>query len=153
MLFRSYRSSDRTDLVRIFQSNCPKYFASHEEGEFLEFLDLDADANYLVVERDGQLIGCGGHCTRTDQHSINWAMFENLQLGPKGLLQAALALFEELENRILAEGKYYDLHISTSQWMVPLFRRLGFEVLEVIPNGFGPQLDKIKMKKPMQKPQ
>jgi|GEM_PF-1606618 len=147
MLFRSYRNSDHSTLVDVFLSNCPKYFGFEEKPEFIDFLDRYTDANFLVVEIDGRVIGCGGHYTKGDAHRIAWAMFERHSLGPRNLLQAALALYREMEQRMLVEGKYFDVHITTSQWMAPLFGRLGFEVVEVIPQGITADLDAYNMKK------
>jgi hypothetical protein len=39
-----------------------------------------------------------------------------------------------------------EITLATSQYTVPFYAQLGFEVLDIIPSGFAPKLDKYEMK-------
>ncbi|MBB3699836.1 N-acetyltransferase [Flammeovirga yaeyamensis] len=148
MQFRSYQSEDKNDILKIFHSNCPKYFDVNDEEYLIDFLDNYTDENYLVVENsNGEIIGCGGHYTKEDRHGIAWVMFESGSLGAPNLITIAKAFYGEMENRIIKEGKNLPIYINTTQLMEKLFNYFGFETYEKIKDGFGEGLDEFKMKK------
>ncbi|NLS14868.1 GNAT family N-acetyltransferase [Vibrio sp. SM6] len=147
MKFRRYHSEDKQDLIDILLSNCPKYFIETDQSDLIDFLDNYADENYLVVESNGKIIGCGGHFTKGHAHGIAWVMFGQGTLGPRQLLSVADTFYREIENRIKSEGHLYDIHISTTQKMENLFNRYGFETVEITKNGFGQGLHQYDMVK------
>ncbi len=147
MKFRTYNPKDQQALVDILLSNCPKYFIESDQSDLIDFLDNYADDNYLVVEAQDQIIGCGGHYTKGNIHGIAWVMFHNGSLGHRQLLPIADKFFREIESRILAEGNFYDIHISTTQLMEKLFNRYDFQTVSVVENGFGQGLHQYDMVK------
>lgn len=151
--FRSYDPKDKSRIIEIFYSNCPKYFDPNDEADLIDFLDNYADDNYLVVNRNHQLIGCGGHFTKEQTHGIAWTMFERNALGTKDLKSVADRFYREIEGRILAEGKNYNILVNTTQLMEKLFNSYGYETYEIIENGFGHNLHEYKMRKPLSKPE
>ena len=72
MKIRTYEKTDKGAILRIFRSNCPKYFDPNDEQDLVFFLDNYADENYLVAVENDQVIGCGGHYTKAEQHGIAW---------------------------------------------------------------------------------
>ncbi|CAM3626760.1 GNAT family N-acetyltransferase [Parendozoicomonas haliclonae] len=147
MEVRPYTNNDKAAILRIFHSNCPKYFDASEEPGLIDFLDNYTDENYLVALEDGEVIGCGGHYTKGDKHAIAWAMFQHGSIGPRRLLKVAQWFYGEMEKRMLAHGQRFDVYINTTQLMVSLFSRFGFKAYETIPDGFGKGLDEVKMVK------
>lgn len=147
MTFKSYQSKNKTRLLEIFRSNCPKYFDPNDEAEFADYLDKYTDENYLVCYQNDQIIGCGGHYTKAKTHRIAWTMFERHGIGHNNLLFIADKFFAEIQNRITKENKGYFIHINTTQLMEKLFNRYGFTTYLVIKDGFGLGLDEYKMKK------
>lgn len=57
------------------------------------------------------------------------------------------AFFSEILNRILEEGKGFDIYINTTQLLEKLFNRYGFKTFQIIEDGFGDGLNELKMKK------
>ncbi|WP_223241251.1 N-acetyltransferase [Flammeovirga sp. EKP202] len=146
--FKTYNPSHKEKIIAIFHSNAPKYFDLEDESYLIDFLDNYTDENYLVVENnDGDIIGCGGYYTKEDRHGIPWVMFQQGSIGASNLLQVADTFYNEIESRIIAEGKMYPIHINTTQLMEKLFNRYGFVTYEKIKDGFGKGLDEYKMKK------
>lgn len=150
MKYRPYSASDKEDLLRIFHSNCPKYFDHNDENDFIDFLDNYTDHNYLVVLINGKIIGCGGHYTKKTVHGIAWVLFERKALGTRNLLTIADQFYKKIEANIITEGALFDIHINTTQLMEQLFNRYGFITYETIKDGFGKGLDEYKMKKTLQ---
>ena len=149
--FRSYNPNDRSRILRIFHSNCPKYFEPGDQQDLIDFLDNYADDNYLVAVRDQQIIGCGGHFTKKQNHGIAWTMFERNAVGISALKIVADQFYQEIERRIVDEGKYYDILINTTQLMENLFNQYGFNTYEIIENGFGKNMHEYKMRKSLSK--
>ncbi|WP_020532956.1 hypothetical protein [Flexithrix dorotheae] len=151
MEFRSYHSKDKVRILEIFRSNFPKYFVECDALDLIDFLDNYADENYLVVIENGKIIGSGGHYTKSNMHGIAWVMFERNLIGHKNLLKFSDEFFNKIEDNIKGEGKYFPVSINTTQLMEKLFKRYGFETVEVIDNGFGKGLDEYKMTKKFQR--
>lgn len=147
MNFRIYRDTDRLAVNKIFLSNCPKYFVETDRNELNDFLEHYVDENYLVVEDKEKVIGCGGHYTKGQYHGIAWVMFLRGSLGYGRLLRTADLFYQEMERRILAEDRYYDIRVHTTQRMQRLFNRFGFKTISVKKNGFGEGLDDCLMRK------
>ncbi|MES0827359.1 hypothetical protein [Ruegeria sp. SCP11] len=145
--FRPYEPDDKEILVNILLSNCPKYFAQEDKADFVFFLNTYADKNFLVVEREEAIIGCGGHYTKQERHGIAWVMFKSGSLGCMNLMLIADKYYHEIETRILSEGKFFDIQIETTQLMEKFLNRFGFETMAVKPEGFGEGLDQLFMRK------
>lgn len=148
--FEFYKPDYKEDILRLFHSNCPKYFDPIDRKELLYFLDHDADENYLVVFEGTTIIGCGGHYTKDNKHGIAWVFFERYVIGQKKLFQYADAFYKEIEKAMLAEKKYYTVEIHTSQLMERFFNRYGFTTIQIEANGFGQGLDAYTMRKPLE---
>lgn len=147
MRFESYIPEFKDEIIRLFHSNCPKYFDPNDKKELIDFLDNYADENYLVVFEGNTVIGCGGHYTKDKRHGIAWVFFERYVIGQKKLFQYADAFYKELEKAMLAEKRFYDVEIHTTQLMERFFNRYGFTTTEIEKNGFGEGLDAYTMRK------
>ncbi|WP_435412328.1 hypothetical protein [Psychroserpens mesophilus] len=145
--FRTYTKNDQQSLIDIFETNCPKYFDVKEKNEFIYYLDHYTDDNYLVAIADNQIIGCGGLYTSDIEHRVAWVMFKNNSLGVRHLITVADKFYFEIEKRIIAKNKTFNIGITTTQLMASLFSKYGFETYDIIPDGIGKGLDAYYMKK------
>ncbi|WP_414603989.1 GNAT family N-acetyltransferase, partial [Stenotrophomonas sp. FR012] len=67
MNLRLYRPADASACLSIFDSNVPTYFAPEERSDFECFLREQAtDCAFQVIERDGNVVACGGLSRRSD---------------------------------------------------------------------------------------
>ena len=82
MQYRSYRASDQERIVKIFESNCPKYFDPNDKDDLIDFLKNWTNEDYLVVIINGNIIGCGGHYVKEDRFGIAWVIFCLLYTSP-----------------------------------------------------------------------
>lgn len=147
--FESYNERHKEAILKLFYSNCPKYFDPIDEKELIDFLDNYADENYLVVLEGDKVIGCGGHYTKNKKHGIAWVFFERYVIGQKKLFQYADVFYKEIERRMIAEKRFFDVEIHTTQLMERFFNRYGFRTINIEKDGFGKGLHEYTMKKPL----
>jgi ribosomal-protein-alanine N-acetyltransferase len=159
MQIRPYVPADRAACLAIFEGNMPRYFALGEWSDFARWLDAQ-DAGqlaypenlaepYFVVEDNRQVIACGGFCAHRRQLVVGlaWGMVRH-DLHRQGIGRTLL------EHRLqLAHTHYpaYAVVLDTSQHSYPFFERLGFRVMRIIPDGYGPGLDRYDMLRPAQR--
>lgn len=139
-----YSPAYREKCIAIFDSNMPKFFAVEEKELFKAFLDHDIDNNYYVVEKDGEVVACGGVFLDNinDEGGLSWGMVRADQ--HKNGIGKALT-----DYRIgLLKKKYPDktYKVDTSQHTASFYVKRGFKTMEVIKDGFAKGLDKYVMK-------
>lgn len=98
---------------------------------------------YLVLEAGGQVLACGGLIPEpeTGTASLSWGMVARGHhargLG-RQLTEARLALARGLPG-------VSALCLSTSQHTQGFYARFGFELTEIVADGFAPGLDRWEM--------
>ncbi|MGE3466569.1 MAG: GNAT family N-acetyltransferase [Pyrinomonadaceae bacterium] len=143
MDFRPFETSDLEPVVAIFRSNIPKYFVSAEESGLREFL-REYSADYLVGEMDGEVVAGGGIALNADGTvSLCWGMVRDELIGTGLGKKLTILRIERARERF---GKL-PLVISTSQHTQGFYEKLGFDLTQHTPNGFGPGIDECKMRK------
>ena len=141
---RIFESNDMSACLQVFDSNVPDFFHLSERREFETFLH-SLPGPYLVLEADFDIVGCGGHAVRDDGRiaDLCWGMIRR-DLHGQGLgRHLTLARLEQATR----DKRVQSVALSTSQHTVRFYEKLGFGVLEVIPDGFGAGLDRIDMRR------
>lgn len=149
MIARPYRAEDRAACLAIFDGNVPKFFAPDERADFVTFLDRPerSEAPYLVLEEAGAVIACGGLTPGAAPGAVHlsWGMVTRGRqrdgIGTR-LTEARLALARAMPG-------VTKLHLETSQHGQGFYARFGFILTRVIPDGFGPGLDRWDMVRPL----
>lgn len=139
-----YNPEMRERCIEIFKSNQPKYFAEEELRLFMDFLDDDIDNNYYVIEKDGEIQGCGGVFLdqRSGEVGLSWGMV-HASCHKQGFGKALTIFRLELMKQQFPGAVY---KVDTSQYTAAFYEKSGFSILEIIPDGFAPGLDKYIMK-------
>ncbi|MDO6708605.1 GNAT family N-acetyltransferase [Photobacterium sp. 1_MG-2023] len=139
---RPYTAQDKSDCLAVFQSNAAVYFAPSEYEEFAAFLDSFAlQVPYYVVIKAGQLIGCGGVSDVQGVSYLCWGMVHRAYHGTGvGSLLAQYRL-----DLIRDQQCSPRVQIDTSQHTQGFYARFGFEITEVVHNGFGEEIDRVTM--------
>ena len=147
--FRTYQTSDKNDIIALFNSNCPKYFNPNDLNDLVDYLENYADENFKVVCIDGVILGCGGHYVKQKEQvfGIAWVMFKRHALGVSNFLTVSNLFFEHLLLNIKSESFQFDIVINTTQLLEKLFNKFGFLTEEIIKNGFGLNLDHYLMRR------
>ncbi|HEU4743569.1 MAG TPA: GNAT family N-acetyltransferase [Meiothermus sp.] len=140
---RPYYPADEAACLKVFDSNVPKYFSTEEREEFKTFLKLPSCV-YLVLEQSGQIVGCGGYYVHQEggQGDLCWGMVRR-ELHGTGL--GKRLLLERL-GRIVQNPQVTSIRLDTSQHTRGFFAKLGFVTLAIVPNGYGPSLDRYNMR-------
>ena len=141
MNIREYRDDDLKSIVAIFRSNIPKYFVESEEDGLRDYLS-NLNDEYYVVEQNG-VIAAGGIGRNEDETvSLCWGMVRNDLIGTG--IGKLLTQHRIVRSREKFGGR--PLVVSTSQHTSGLYEKLGFVMIEHVPDGFAPGIDTCKMR-------
>lgn len=138
--FSYYQNTDREDCLKVFDANCPEFFASNERADYADFLDASPET-YEVCVLDGDIIGAFGLSGNDPLYkSINWIMIspkaQGLGLGSK-FMERAINLANE-------QGLSY-IKIAASHLSAPFFAKYGALSINEIKDGWGPNMHRIDM--------
>jgi GNAT superfamily N-acetyltransferase len=136
---RAYAPEDLPACMALFDGNMPRFFAPSERPEFEEFLRA-GPPGYVVAERDGRLVACGGWCANGTDARLCWGLAQR-ELHGQGL---GLALLEARLAAIRAAGGLQTVSITTSQLSEGFFVKQGFEVVAREADGLAPGLDRVE---------
>jgi GNAT superfamily N-acetyltransferase len=140
-ILRPYVPSDADSCLRIFDSNVPRYFGTHERAGFAAYLQHpDRAGDYQVIERDGRIVACAGLAIDGTTAVFCWGMVEH------GLHRQTLGSALALARLGLARAVGVQrVTLSTSQHTRDFYAALGFTVTRVVTDGHGPGLDAVEM--------
>ncbi len=142
-LFRKYKKGDKETCLEIFDSNCPKYFATSERKDFSEWLGGEQAKDYYLILDGETTVGCGGIFIdeKSKEVGLAWGMirsdYHGLGYG-SSLLKFRLDLLRTLPPEFMKV-------VRTSQHTVHFFEKHGFLQIKNVKDGWGPGLDKIEM--------
>ena len=146
---RPYKLSDKENVIKIFNSNCPKYFDKNDLSDLIDFLDNYADSNFKVVLFNKEVIGCGGHYVKHSDKvfGIAWVMFWRFSMGKANFQIISKQFFKHILTNIDKENLDFDIVINTSQLLEKTFNKFDFWTERVIKNGYGENLDHYVMRR------
>ncbi|MFN7092003.1 MAG: GNAT family N-acetyltransferase [Allorhizobium sp.] len=143
---RPYRHEDFDACLSIFDGNVPGFFSMDERAEFATFLaEVDPETGrYIVLVLDGSVVACGGLSLDPDMGvaSLSWGMVDQAFQG-RGL---GTRLTEERLKLARSSAQIAELVLATSQHTFSFYRRHGFAVVKVTPDGFAPGMDRYDMR-------
>ena len=143
MSSRPYTSADRSSCLALFDSNVPRYFADSERAEFEHFLDELPGPYLVLLDEGGTMLACGGYAIRAEDGvaDLCWGMVD----GRRHAQGLGRTLTELRISMAAADPAVGALELNTSQLTTGFYERLGFEVTKVIPDGYGPGMDRCDM--------
>lgn len=141
-MHRPYRAADRTDCIKIFGTNVPRFFHEDERQDFARFLDTEA-RHYLVVLEGELIVGCGGFSLGDEGRtaSLCWGMVRQDCHGQRIGERLLLARLEAVAGTTATS-----VRLSTSQHTAGFYQRYGFVAKSIQPDGFAPGLDAVEMR-------
>jgi len=152
-MIRTYLPEDRASCLKIFKSNCPKYFDISELNDFEIWLNGQDHQkmayrnskveNYFVIQNDDDVIGCGGYyiVPDTPKAGMAWGMIHH-DFHKQGLGQI---LFRFRLDEIKKTYPRNDISLCTSQHTFRFYERFGFKVTKITNDGFAKGIDKYDM--------
>ncbi|MFK7821345.1 MAG: N-acetyltransferase family protein [Planctomycetaceae bacterium] len=140
---REYSPDDRETCLAIFDTNRPKYFAEHEREEFAGWLDKTDRPSYSVLELTNEVVACGGIYLDEvrNQTGLAWGMVRS-DLHSQGI---GRVLTELRVQQMQTEFPTLKQCLETSQHTFQFYEKMGFQTVEITPDGFGPGIDRYDM--------
>ncbi|MEQ8301976.1 MAG: GNAT family N-acetyltransferase [Cyclobacteriaceae bacterium] len=136
-LIRPFKAEDRTEVLRVFNLNCPQFFDPNEVKDLEQYLDAFGDT-YYVMEVEQKIIGCGGYHFEMDGTTgrLSWDFFDPNYKG-RGLGRAMIShcLEEIRKNPDLKK-----IAVWTSQLASRFYAKFGFETVKEEKDYWGPSL-------------
>lgn len=153
LIVRKYHAADRPYCIAIFNSNCPGYFDPSElkglerwlngmDKNEISYSNAEA-AHFYVIEHESKVIACGGFyiAKETQRANMVWGMVHN-ELHLKGLGKELLLYRLEQIQELYPQS---EVILDTSQHTFRFFEKLGFEVVNIVKEGYGKDLDRYDM--------
>lgn len=137
--------ADRAACLTIFDSNVPRYFAETERAAFLHHLDRAGGAltPYLILRDATGPCACGGLVLdpAARRAGLSWGMVARGRHGQ--------GLGRRLTEARLAQARAIPglraVTLETSQHTRGFYEGFGFSAERIVPEGFGPGLDRVEM--------
>lgn len=143
-IVRTYGAADRRACLALFDGNVPRFFSVAERQDFMSFLDEEVAAcSYQVIERSNRVIACGGYTVdmQSETACLCWGMVAR-ELHGTGVGSVLTAV--RLRAARSTPG-VTQVRIDTSQHTQGFYRRFGFTADKIVPDGYGPGLDRWDM--------
>lgn len=142
-VFRPYQPADRAVCLKMFDGNCPEFFAPNERDDLIEFL-ADPPAGYEVCLLAGKIVGAFGVLREEAGLTLRWIQVAR-EAGGRGL---GRAIMDRAVAQMRAQGGG-PLHIATSHKSVAFFAKLGAQEIRRISDGWGPGMHRVDMVLPV----
>src|SRR5699024_2402076 len=73
---REYESKDKNEVIHLIRLNTPKYFATGEEEDLNEYLEIKRELYYVLLSNE-KIVGCGGinFAEKKTIGKISWDIF------------------------------------------------------------------------------
>lgn len=159
MNVRPYHIEDKEACMKIFDSNCPKFFDFSERALFEKWLDHQGDngieykspaykntsydAYSVAINDQGEILGCAGFYISAEMPEARMAW---------GMVHAAhhregigSLLLKYRINLVEQQWPQLDITLGTSQHTCPYYEKMGFHLLQVFENGYGQGLHQHEM--------
>ena len=137
--FRPYTENDADVCLKMFDANCPRYFAPNERADFAAFLATNPNGYELCLV-DGTPVGAFGLTGHDALGSLNWIMIVPSTQGA-GVGGAIM-------RRIIERGRTQRLRridIAASHKSQGFFAKFGAITMSTTPNGWGPGMHRVDM--------
>ena len=138
--FRSYVSTDKSVCLKLFDANCPEFFAPNERVDYAEFLDA-SPFSYELCAVNGEVVGVFGLSENgLQQSSLKWVLlnpnFQGMGIG-SAIMNRISAVAHQAGARLVK--------IAASHKSAPFFVNFGAIEIAAMENGWGPGMHRIDM--------
>lgn len=138
--FRPYCDTDKTVCLRIFDANCPDFFAPNERDDYQQFLASAAEG-YEICEVDGSVVGAFGvFDDGAGEKTLNWILLDPDSHG--------LGVGSSIMQRVILLARTAEatrIRIAASQKSAPFFEKFGAQAISTVTDGWGPGMHRIDM--------
>jgi len=128
LTIRPYTHKDKKELIALIQFHIPKYFATDEKQDFIDYLEKEKE-DYFVIEEKEKIIGAGGINYFPEQAiaRIAWDLvhpdFQGKGVGTK-LTQFRIDLIKR-------NPQIKSIIVRTSQLVYLYYQKFGFQTKKI----------------------
>ena len=137
--FRPYEEPDFESCLRIFDENCPAFFAPNERADYSAFLHHVSESYQVCVIQD-RVCGAFGVLDDDSEKRLNWIMidpgFHGQGIGSAIMNRAISIARQSHAQRIL---------IAASDKSSPFFAKFGATIVSTTQDGWGPGMHRVDM--------
>lgn len=139
--FTDYHDRYLDDCLRLFDQNCPAYFALNEREDYRQYLS-SASLSYFVGIRQDKVIAAFGLVIKTEANRarLSWILvspeFQRSGIGRQMVERAKRSAFAK---------RAAIIDISASHLSAPFFEKFGAVRFSEVPNGWGPGMHRVEM--------
>lgn len=139
--FLPYDDTHFDACMRLFDANCPDFFAPNEKADYQVFLKRAAD-RYRMVVLGGQVVGAFGVLDegKAGRCRLNWIVVDSACHG-SGVGRAIVGETIAVARQMCAGV----VEIAASDKSAPFFAKFGARELQYTPHGWGPDMHRIDM--------
>lgn len=146
--FDAYAPDLESACLRLFDANCPAFFAPNERPAYAAFLERLAPG-YFVKREIGEVVAAFGLSDEglPARRRLTWIMVHPDRQG-EGLGRRVMAAVSDLARA----GGATTVDIAASHLSAPFFARSGAKTLSSTLNGWGPDMHRVDMEWPLATP-
>ena len=138
--FKPYLPTYKEACLKLFDANCPEFFASNERTEYENFLETNPK-NYELCIVEGSVVGAFGLMgDGTSHRNLRWILLEPSSQG--------LGIGAKIMGRVVlnaSESGVRVVNIAASHKSAPFFAKFGSTEVTVTTNGWGTGLHRVDM--------
>ncbi|SON52067.1 GNAT family N-acetyltransferase [Vibrio tapetis] len=138
--FKAFTPSNKNACLRIFDANCPTYFAENERADYAAFLENNPEG-YDVCVYNNDIVGAYGLCGSDQEfRELNWILISPSAQG--------IGIGHEFLSRAIESARSLNLtqiKIAASHLSAPFFAKYGALEICEIPDGWGLGMHRIDM--------
>jgi GNAT superfamily N-acetyltransferase len=142
--FQPYSIADKPECLRIFDANCPRYFAPGERADYLVFLNGEP-GGYELCLFAGEVAGAFGVFPQSPgSYSLNWILIDPAFQG-RGI---GVGIMQRACERARSGGATM-LAIAASHLSAPFFEKFGAVAVGRTEHGWGQNMHRVDMELPL----
>jgi len=141
MKFVNYDSSYFDNCLKLFDDNCPDFFALNEREDYVAFLH-NKSSSYFVGITDSIVVSAFGIIFEPSLLAgrISWIL-----VSPRYKSQGLGTQMVNLAKHIALERKVFTIDIAASHLSAPFFEQFGALRLKETENGWGESMHRVDM--------
>lgn len=145
ILIRPYQKSDFKEVMRVFETNVPDFFAESEHEDLIHYLKHEIE-DYFILIQENRIIGAGGINYDDDQITarLSWDFLDK-EIQHQG---AGRLLTEHRIRYVKQNMAIQRLIVRTSQFAEGFYQKLGFKVKERAADYWAQGFDLVFMEYP-----
>ena len=127
--------------LKLFDENCPSYFAENEKEDYIDFLKGNT-SGYFVAAIGPSIVSAFGLITKPDsvRGRLSWVM-----VSPESKGNGLGAKMMSFVKNAAIEKELFAIDIAASHLSAPFFKKFGAKRLKETTDGWGQGMHRIDM--------